>query len=109
MLPTLSPKGKSWTTETRTSKNYKAGLTLFDHWRCFMHQHNGAGECGWRNDGIHLHLSTLMPMINAVGVAIIMYNIRAELSKREYMAVNKYANKSNARAISDPCRHPSTH
>ena len=34
-----------------------------------------------------------------LGVAFVIYSIQAELSKREYMALKKYANTSNARAI----------
>ena len=43
-----------------------------------------------------------------LGVAIIIYSNKAELSEREYMALNKSANTSNARSIPSTCRPPST-
>ena len=38
-------------------------------------------------------------------VAIIIYSNKAELRKREYMALNNYANTSNARNISSTYQH----
>ena len=80
MLLILSPKSKRWTTDIRTRKNDLCYFTIGDV--------SCTGTMGLENVVavfifICFTLSTLMPMVNAIGVAIIIYNIRAELSKRE--------------------------
>ena len=85
---------------------------LFHYWRCFMYQHVGVGGCGWRNrrslSSLVLRYLGWCQWLMELGVAIIIYSNKAKLSKRKYMALNKYANTLNTRAISRTCRPPST-
>ena len=77
----------------------------FHYWRCFVYQHVGVGECGWRNrrssSSLVLHCLRWCQWSMELEVAFM-------LSERKYMALNKSVNTSNARAISSTCRPPST-